>query len=179
MTAPNSLPLILANINHVVCCILEKEMPSQDKWGSVRPGNEGTQSISDISRLLWGKRQMCLKAQCSFKEDIVTSHFTTEHEQTYKAANTYQLMRCKLSFCLSLEQLVHFATPYSNYSSFRWRQEVHKPMVLVRLRSSEQQKWSCAPCLTGLWCAKLVILYCKWISMTPAAHDWPTPFSPR
>ena len=91
--------------------------------------------------------------------------------------HTRQLI--KLSFCLRLEQLVHFATPYSNYSSFRWRQEVHKPMVLVRLRSSEQQKWSCAPCLTGLWCAKLVILYCKWISMTPAAHDWPTPFSPR
>lgn len=87
MTALNSLPLILANISHAVCCILGKETPSQDKWGSVRPGNEGTQSVSDISQLLRGKCQMCLEAQCSFKE-LVTCHFTTEHEQTHKAANT-------------------------------------------------------------------------------------------
>lgn len=45
MTALNALPLILANISHAVCCVLGKEMPSQDKWGTMRPGNEGTRSV--------------------------------------------------------------------------------------------------------------------------------------
>lgn len=49
---------------------------------------------------------MCLEAQCLLKEELVTSHFTTEHEQAHEAANTDWLMHCNLSFYLGLEQLV-------------------------------------------------------------------------
>lgn len=49
---------------------------------------------------------MCLEAQCLLKEELVTSHFTTEHEQAHEAANTDWLMHCNLLFYLSLEQLV-------------------------------------------------------------------------
>lgn len=49
---------------------------------------------------------MCLEAQCLLKEELVTSHFTSEHEQAHEAANTDWLMHCNLPFYLSLEQLV-------------------------------------------------------------------------
>lgn len=49
---------------------------------------------------------MCLEAQYLLKEKLVTSHFTTEHEQAHEAANTDWLMHCNLSFYLSLEQFV-------------------------------------------------------------------------
>lgn len=49
---------------------------------------------------------MCLEAQCLLKEELVTSHFTSEHEQAHEAANTDGLMHCNLWFYLSLEQLV-------------------------------------------------------------------------
>lgn len=49
---------------------------------------------------------MCLEAQCLLKEELVTSHFISEHEQAHEAANINWLTHCNLSLFLSLEQLV-------------------------------------------------------------------------